>query len=154
MQSATDWPSPCRSMVAWTDGTRAWLYSGDMSVGLRSKKLMATDQLWRLELPAAPVRVSRVRLVTGQVLSTFTSPRPVTAVQIERTATNAMQWPRARSGASAWLIHSVGGQLQLYGYGGSGNECAQNDSPHCKMTLQNDLQDDFIRIIGQGEDTM
>jgi hypothetical protein len=151
MQSATGWPSPCRSMVAWTDGTRAWLYSGAVSDGVRSKKLMATDQLWRLELPAAPVRVSRV---TGQVLSTFTSPRPVTAVQIERIATNAMQWPRARSGASAWLIHSVGGQLQLYGYGGSGNECPQNDSPHCKMTLQNDLQDGFVRIIDQGGDTM
>jgi hypothetical protein len=152
--SATGWPSPCRSMVAWTDGSRAWLYGGVVSDGVRSKRLMATDQVWRLELPAAPARtVSRARRVTGQSFSEFTSP-PVTVVQIERIATNATKWPRARFGASAWLIHSVGGQLQLLGYGGSGSESVLNDGllseSHYSNVRSAPLQDDFVRIIGQG----
>jgi hypothetical protein len=141
-------------MVAWTDGSRAWLYGGAVSDGVRSKKLMATDQLWRLELPAAPARtVSRARRVTGQGFSEFTSP-PVMAVQIERIVTNATKWPRARFGASAWLIHSVGRQLQLLGYGGSGSESVLNDGLLSESRYSNvriaPLQDDFVRIIGQG----
>jgi hypothetical protein len=73
-------------------------------------------------------------------------------VQIERT--NATKWPLARFGASAWLIHSVGGQLQLLGYGGSGSESVLNDGllseSHYSNVRSAPLQDDFVRIIGQG----
>ena len=154
---ATSWPSPCRSMVAWTDGSRVWLYGGAVSDGVSSKQLVATDHLWRLELPSAPVRVSRVRRVADHGFSDSTGPPvSVTAVHIERKTTNALQWPRARFGASAWLIHGVGGELQLLGYGGSGSECAHNDGLLPESALESHysncqtapLHDDFVRIIG------
>ena len=105
-------------------------------------------------MPAVPARiVLRARRVTGQIFSDFTG-APVTVVQIERIATNATKWPRARFGASAWLIYSVGEQLQSLGYGGSGSEGALNDgllSESCYSNVQSaPLQDDFVRIIDQG----